>query len=179
MVCRLVSSAALRRAFTLVEVLVAMGVMSLISAGLLATVWRMTGFAREEAERMMADGLCHDIMWAVYSQKYEDIKSIATTSLTSSFLPRLSVKNTVTGKSTTTYPLRRGSTSPRFKVTVKEVAEKVDGTDVISSNKLITVTVIWYDANNKTVKPYQTLQVVRSSVERQSESTKQQKEGTK
>jgi len=62
-----------RPAFTLIEVVVAMAVLATISAGLLATTWRLTAFARDEAEHMVADAYCHDVMWAIYSQSYTNI----------------------------------------------------------------------------------------------------------
>jgi len=62
-----------QRGFTLIEVLVATVVLAMISLGLLATSWRLTDFAREEAERMVADAYCHDVTWAVYSQSYSNI----------------------------------------------------------------------------------------------------------
>jgi len=62
-----------RPGFTLVEVVVAMAVLATISAGLLATSWRLTDFARDEAEHMVADAYCHDVTWAIYSQSYSDM----------------------------------------------------------------------------------------------------------
>jgi len=59
----------LRPGFTLVEVLVASAVLATISTGLLVTSWRLAAFARDEAEHMIADAFCHDMMWALYSQE--------------------------------------------------------------------------------------------------------------
>jgi len=152
-----------RRAFTLLEVLITMMVVSLFSSGLLLTTLKLSKFAQTQAEEMMADGLCHDIMWAVYSQKYSDIKSIDKFSLSSSNLPRLVPKDPITKASqSTVYPLKRGSTSPKCTVTVREQASVEGGYTV--SNKLITVKLTWYDANKKSST--RSLTVRRSAVRR-------------
>jgi len=153
----------LRRAFTLVEVLMATAILTLFSTGLLYTTLRLSRIAHSKAEEMMADGLCHDIMWAVYNQDYDDIKSISKFSINKSNLPRLVPKSPISKASlTTVYPLRRGSTSPNCTVTVANESRTENGHSV--TNKKITVKVTWYDANKKSTS--RSLTVRRSAIGR-------------
>lgn len=150
------------------EVLVASAVLSLLAIGLLATTWRMAGFARDEAERMMADSLCHDIMWAVYSQKYKDIVSIAPFTIDEANLPRIVSANLFAG-TTTTYPLWRSQNrkcNPQCAVSVRDIVSSPDANGVTVANKEITVSIRWFDAKMSEVVPNQTLTVIRSSVRR-------------
>jgi len=152
-----------RRAFTLLEVLITMMVVALFSSGLLLTTLKLSKFAQTQAEEMMADGLCHDIMWAVYSQSYKDIKSISKFTINSSNLPRLAAKDPITKASLgTVYPLKRGKSAPNCTVTVKNESSEKNGLTV--SNKLITVKVTWYDANKNASS--RSLTVRRSAIER-------------
>jgi len=131
--------------FTLVEVIVASGVLAVLSAGLLATTWAMVRFARGEAERMMADNLAHDVMRAVYSQKFDGINPISKCVFDPDIaLPQI-VSQKVTGKPIdpvcSLWRDRVESKRPYFEV---EVTGK-DATETSSASKTIKVTVHWWD----------------------------------
>jgi len=127
------------RAFTMIEVLVAMCVLTVFSVGVLVTSWRLVGFARNEAERMVADNFAHDLMRAVYSQSYSNIVSIARFTVNPErALPRI-VSTDVFGRQSVTYPLWRHqdvSHKPECEV---RVTPSVDG-----RSKTIGVTVYWW-----------------------------------
>jgi len=128
-----------RRAFTLTEVLVAMFLLSVISVGVLVTSWRLVGFARNEAERMIADNFGHDLMRAVYSQSYSNIVSISRFTVSPErALPRIASTD-VFGRQSVTYPLWRHqdvSHKPECEV---RVTPSADG-----RSKTIGVTVYWW-----------------------------------
>jgi len=160
-----------RPAFTLIEVLVAMAVLATISVGLLVTTWRLIGFAREEAEHMVADAYCHDVMWAVYSQSYTNmlVGAVETPDgRTRSFsrpvdpvkeLPYVESVN-MRGQRKIVYPLWRSQDPdkcPTCSVLVKET----------ETNKLITVSLEWYSGSGE--RASHTNAIVRAPTDRRSE----------
>jgi len=132
-----------RPGFTLIEVLMAAGVLAMIAAGLLATTWRFAGFARDQSERMVADAYCHDVMWAVYCQSYSNIGNIASFPVNvERELPRL-VTTDILGREKTVFPLKRRES---FRTPTCRVAqeEKLDAeTEPPQPYKEIAVTVTW------------------------------------
>jgi len=57
-------TARFQRGFTLIEVLVAMGVLALFATGTLMTAWRLVGLARDYVDETAADAYCHNVIYA-------------------------------------------------------------------------------------------------------------------
>jgi len=130
-------ASACRRGFTLIEVLIAAAVLSVLSAGLLTASWCLVQFAQDQADHMAADAYCHDLMWAVYSQEYEDIADIAQFRLNKDKeLPRIETVDFL-GRPKTIVPLMRthDDAVPTCTVTVTENEGK--------TQKQISVELAW------------------------------------
>jgi len=147
----------MRHAFTLVEVLVASAILAIFSTGLVATTWRMMAFAEDEAEHMAADAYCHDVMWSVFSQKFENIESIDEFTIDAAKeLPHI-VSTDILGRTSVVYPLWRSQ--DRSMLPTCEVV--AGGT---ATNKSITVTVRWRKRNGAATS--HTMTVDRANVQR-------------
>jgi len=157
-----VTFARYRRAFTLIEVLVAMVVLATISVGLLATTWALVRFANGEAEQLVADAYCHDVLWAIYSQNYGQMLDGQTEVSWEidpvKHLPRVESVD-LFGQEKTTYPLWRSQDASRYPTCVARVTE-----NAVASNKTIVVEVRWHDGNGW---QSHSNMVVRSCIERQ------------
>jgi len=126
-----------RRAFTLVEILVATAVLALMSVGFLSTVWHLVGFAQDQADFMAADAYCHDLLWATYSQDYADIAARETFRLNvDKELPRVEMRD-LFGREKVVRPLMRhsGDMVPECEVLVSENEGRTE--------KTITIVLHW------------------------------------
>jgi len=72
-----VSKTRLQRGFTLIEVLIAAFVLSILATGTIATTWSLAGFARKKASALSAEAFCSDIAMAYLSLKPEDLEGLA------------------------------------------------------------------------------------------------------
>jgi len=142
----------------LIEVLMAAGVLEVLALFSLAIVWRLVGFAHEEAERLAADGYCHDVMRRFVAM---DDQTLATHGEREYAVPvetlPVMIRTSWNGRRDEICPLwrdRRDATlEPTCTVNVepctvgkdsdgKLKATVVSGFDV-SSNALITVSFTW------------------------------------
>jgi len=156
------------RGFTLIEVLVATMVMSLISVGALATVWRLAGFAREQAEMLAADDYCHDVLWRFFNA--DDLAlaqhGTKTYKVPLNVLPVI-IRDKTDGTQEVTSLLWRDTNDSSLQPTCRVSVEPCDasGGTVLSgfdvaSNALITVSLKWGRSDD--VDRQNTIKVVRA-----------------
>jgi len=130
-----------RRGFTLVEVLMAAFILSLLATGALATTWRLAGFARNKASELAAENFCSDIAMSYLSQDLSLLvdptkpvlkKTFATSEReTCRLFPRFRGKDFL-GETKTVVPFwRDGYKNPTLTVWVTNTTAAV-GTRVIS-----------------------------------------------
>jgi len=172
----------LRPGFTLIEVLVAAAVLATISVGLLGTTWRLAAFARDEAEHMVADAYCHDVMWAIYSQNYSNMLAKAAKSSVGGRTVWKEtwdiIRNPATVKSNPeelkelprveSYDLfnRKKVTIPLWRtLEIAKVPTCEAKVEDMVTNKLITVTVRWYNGSASDPQSHSNV-VSRAEVER-------------